>query len=250
MTDARLPVIPHRNAIDTLFLDVGNTLISMDFDWIADVLGEAGLDVSAEAVRRAEAAARPATSRSLHTQSEREPERLFRYRFGLILDEVEARTLDRADGDRAALLDLLNQRLRVERGTRRLWSMVMPRIPAALEQLVAAGLQLVVVSNADGTIENELVEAGLRPHFDVVIDSHHVGFEKPDRRIFEVALERSGADPARTLHVGDLYDADVTGARDAGVHALLLDPYLDWPPLDCASLGSLPELVEHWDGIV
>ena len=66
MNDARSPSVPPREAVDTLFLDVGNTLISMDFDWIAGVLAEAGLYVPAEAVRRAEAAARPETSRRLH----------------------------------------------------------------------------------------------------------------------------------------------------------------------------------------
>ena len=248
MNDARSPSVPPRDAIDTLFLDVGNTLISMDFDWIAGVLAEAALQVPAEAVRRAEAAARPETSRRLHTQSEREPERLFRFRIGLMLDELEARTEARADRDREALLDLLNQRLRVERGARKLWSMVMPRVPESLDRLRAVGLQLVVVSNADGTIAEALAEADLEHHFDVIIDSHDVGFEKPDPRIFEVALERAGADPARTLHVGDLYDADVTGARGAGLEALLLDPYRDWPELDCASLGSLAELVERWGG--
>jgi ribonucleotide monophosphatase NagD (HAD superfamily) len=40
-----------------------------------------------------------------------------------------------------------------------------------------------------------------------------VGCEKPDRRIFEQALRQSGARPEQTLHVGDLYHADVTGRR-------------------------------------
>ena len=61
-----------------------------------------------------------------------------------------------------------------------------------------------------------------------VIDSALVGYEKPDPRIFAAALERTGADPDRTLHIGDLYHADVVGARTAGIHALLLDPYGDW----------------------
>jgi len=238
--------IPDRDAIDTLFLDVGNTLISMDFDWIAEVLAEGGLDVPPEEVRRAEAAARPATSRSLHTHSEREPTRLFRFRVGLMLDEIEARTDTRAALERDGMLDLLNQRLRAERGARKLWSMVMPGVPEALAALAGAGLRLVVVSNADGTIEEALCEAGLDHHFHTIIDSHHVGYEKPDPDIFHAAIERSGADASRTLHVGDLYHADVTGAWSAGVHALLLDPYGDWSEIDCARLRSLPEFVERW----
>jgi HAD superfamily hydrolase (TIGR01509 family) len=246
MSDRASRRIPHRSAIDTLFLDVGNTLISMDFDWIAEVLAEGGLQVGPEAVRRAEAAARPETSRRLHAHSEREPTRLFRFRIALMLDELEARTEARADVGREALLDLLNERLRVQRGRRKLWSLVMPRVPESLERLRASGLRLVVVSNADGTIEEALEEADLRDYFDAIVDSHVVGFEKPDPRIFETALGRAGADPVRTLHVGDLYDADVTGARSAGLHALLLDPYRDWPELDCPVLEELAHLADLW----
>ncbi len=246
MTDRSVPALPHRHAIDTLFLDVGNTLISMDFDWIAAVLAEADLRVEPEAVRRAEAAARPATSAQLHAHTEHDPERLFRFRVGLMLDELEARTDARADRGRSDLLDLLNQRLRVERGGRKLWSMVMPGVPEALERLRGQGLRLAVVSNADGTIEEALVEAGLAHHFDVIVDSHLVGFEKPDPGIFEVALGRAGAEASRALHVGDLYDADVLGARAAGLHAILLDPYGDWPELDCPVLGALGELAARW----
>lgn len=246
MPDRPARSLPDRSVIDTLFLDVGNTLISMDFDWIAEVLREGGRDVAPEHVRRAEAAARPATSRSLHAHSEREPERLFRFRVGLILDELDARMPPAAGLPRPAMLDLLHRRLRVERGRRKLWSMVMPGVPDALATLAASGLALAVVSNADGTIEEALEEAGLARFFSVIVDSHHVGFEKPDPGIFRVALDRSAARPPRTLHVGDLYDADVTGAWAAGLHALLLDPYGDWPGIDCPRLGALSELAEAW----
>ena len=49
-------MIPY-DQIDTLFLDVGNTLISIDFDRVAGELGQRGVRSSAEAISRAEAAA-------------------------------------------------------------------------------------------------------------------------------------------------------------------------------------------------
>ena len=108
-----------------------------------------------------------------------------------------------------------------------------------------AGLQLAVVSNSDGSVESSLVDQGLRSHFSAIFDSHVVGFEKPDPRIFERALEVCGAKPDRTLHIGDLYAADVVGARGAGVHPLLLDPFDDWGDVDCARLPDLTSLGEH-----
>ena len=88
-------------------------------------------------------------------------------------------------------------------------------------------------------------DAGLRGHFAHVIDSAIVGAEKPDPRIFEHALEAAGASAERTLHVGDLYSVDVVGARAAGVHAVLLDPFGDWGEVDCARVADLVALRER-----
>jgi HAD superfamily hydrolase (TIGR01509 family) len=113
----------------------------------------------------------------------------------------------------------------------------LPGVAEALVELRALGLRLVVVSNSDGTAERGLTRLGLRQLVDAIVDSQIVGFEKPDPRIFQHAL--AGRDPATTLHVGDLYSVDVVGARRAGIHALLLDPLGDWPPVDCARLPDV-----------
>ena len=224
-------MVPY-DAIDTVFLDIGNTLISIDFDWVADELDRRGLSVTAEALRRAEAAARPGYSRQLFVEGVEPGVDLF----GRYLAAIFAR-LDGADaaGARrlATLADDLRPVLRPGGRASALWRSVMPRVPEALDRLRALGLRLVVVSNSDGTAEHSLEIAGLRHHVDAVVDSALVGFEKPDPRIFHHALALCGADAVRTLHVGDLYHADVLGAREAGVHAVLLDPYDDWPDVDC-----------------
>ncbi len=129
--------------------------------------------------------------------------------------------------------------------TQRLWSSVLPGVVPSLEKLRSWGLNLIVVSNSDGTVEESLIEQGLRPYFSWVVDSHWVGFEKPDARIFQHALSL-GDDPAeRTLHVGDLYHADVLGARSVGIHPILLDPFGDWPELDCERAADLPAVVQQ-----
>ena len=92
----------------------------------------------------------------------------------------------------------------------------MPGVPDALARLQAQGLRLVVVSNSDGTVEQSLIEAGLRPYMTHVVDSALAGYEKPDPRIFLHALAHTGAVAGRTLHIGDLYHADVLGARAPG----------------------------------
>ena len=58
-----------------------------------------------------------------------------------------------------------------------------------------------------------------------LIDSGAVGVEKPDPRIFHLALDALDADPARTAYVGDMPRFDVVGANRAGLRPLLMDPY-------------------------
>ena len=100
-------------------------------------------------------------------------------------------------------------------------------------------MKLVIVSNADGTIEEGLSHFGIRHYIDHVVDSHVVGFEKPDPRLFYYALEISDSDPETTVHIGDMYHVDVLGAWSAGLHALLIDPFDDWENIDCERMPDL-----------
>jgi HAD superfamily hydrolase (TIGR01509 family) len=89
-----------------------------------------------------------------------------------------------------------------------------------------------------------LERLGLARFFDVVLDSHLEGVEKPDPRLFALALERSGGRAETTLHVGDFYWIDVRGARNASVHAVLLDAADLYPDADCPRVRSLGELAD------
>jgi HAD superfamily hydrolase (TIGR01509 family) len=276
--------IPYKQ-IETLFLDAGNTIVSMDFRWIADELGKRGVNTTVEALCRAEAAARPVISKKLSQLKSTELAHFFLFYLRTMLDRLPdlnktrpfvarlhsdeiSRCSRRTKGD-AAHISANMRRVLPERSTkvlenvpdmdslvadvasalknsktRRLWSMVMPGVPEALKRLNKMGLQLVVVSNADGTVDALFHEIGLRHLFDHVIDSGVVGFEKPDPRIFRHALSKSGAKPETTLHVGDVYDVDVAGAWSAGLHALLLDPFDDWKGVDCERLPDLTALAD------
>jgi putative hydrolase of the HAD superfamily len=236
--------IPY-GSLDTIFLDAGNTLISVDFAWVAAELRARGVACSEDELCRAEAAGRPAVSRRVAARARTESDDGFRfYLTGIVSGLSAARALSRVRLDHLVLE--LTEVLRVPGQSKQLWSRVIPGVPEALARMQAAGLRLVVVSNADGSVEAGLAELALRPFFEAVHDSHRVGFEKPDPRIFAHALACAGADPRRTLHVGDLYAADVVGARAAGIHALLLDPFGDWSDAeaDCERLPDLPRVAD------
>jgi putative hydrolase of the HAD superfamily len=96
-------------------------------------------------------------------------------------------------------------------------------VPGVLAALRAAGCRLVVVSNWDVSLHAALADAGLAPLVDGAISSAEAGAAKPAPAIFARALELAGGiAPAEALHVGDDLDADVGGARAAGIPALLV----------------------------
>jgi putative hydrolase of the HAD superfamily len=231
---------------DTVFLDVGNTLISIDFGWMADELAARGHPCGAGALLRAEAAARPAYSRRLFVEGVPAGTDLFREYLRSIVSGIDAIAALPPDAGEALLADL-RVALRPDGKASSLWKLVMPGVPDALARLARRGLRLVVVSNSDGTVARSLDAAGLLPHLALVIDSALVGFEKPDPRIFLAALARAGAEASRTIHVGDLYHADVLGARGAGITPLLLDPFGDWPDPDCLTARDLGDLADAFE---
>ncbi|HEY3142962.1 MAG TPA: HAD family hydrolase [Acidimicrobiales bacterium] len=107
-----------------------------------------------------------------------------------------------------------------------------PGAAEALARLESAGYPLAVVSNSShGQIERLLTEFGLcgtsgpGARMAVVLDSHVVGIEKPDVRIFELAARALGTPPSRCTHVGDSVSVDVVGAEAAGMAAIHIDPY-------------------------
>jgi putative hydrolase of the HAD superfamily len=223
-------------ALDAVLLDVGNTLIGMDLELIAELAAAEGVALTLERLARAEAAARPALSRFLGDASA-STEAGATLRFYL-------RTMLTALGYDGDVDDVIPRLAAAVRGvpTVRLWSRVLPGVPDALAALRRSGLRLVVVSNADGTVAEGLTRAGLREHFDGIADSFLVGAEKPDPRIFRHALALAGCAPERALHVGDLYAVDVLGARSAGVRGVLVDPYGDWDGVDCERVRDVPTL--------
>lgn len=236
------PSLPY-SQLKTLFLDAGNTIVAMELKYIASALKTEGITCNLSDLRRAEAAARPVVSAALPRL--RSTESIGSFEF--YIREMLLRTpMTPAVGEEEVVALAHNMVPLLDRiGRVKFWSSIIPGTRDALDAFRARGLQLVVVSNSDGTVNELLTDVGLRDCFDAVIDSHVVGYEKPDPKIFLHALKVVEADAKTTLHVGDLYEADIVGARAAGVHALLLDPYNDWPSVDCERAGDLKELLRR-----
>ncbi|MBI5707064.1 MAG: HAD-IA family hydrolase [Armatimonadetes bacterium] len=92
-----------------------------------------------------------------------------------------------------------------------------------LDRLAQGELKLAVISNWDVSLHRVVRALGVADRFEFVLASLEEGVEKPDRRLFEVALEKLGLEPGEVLHVGDDPIDDVSGALGAGMQALLID---------------------------
>jgi HAD superfamily hydrolase (TIGR01549 family) len=221
--------------IRTLFLDAGSVLVHPNWWRISEALARHGLDVAPEALRDADPHVRFAidTADRIATTNDAE-------RGGIFLHAV----LDRAGVPRGSARDAALDDLYAYHMEHNLWEHVPDDVRPALARLKAAGLQLVVASNANGALARMFDRVGLTAWFHTVCDSHVEGVEKPDPRFFRIVLARCGGDAATTVHVGDLYHVDVLGARSAGLGAMLYDPHDLYGGVDVGRVHSLPELAD------
>jgi HAD superfamily hydrolase (TIGR01509 family) len=222
--------------IETVFLDAGGVLVNPNWERVAAALGRHGVAVTAAALESAEPHAKKQLDTGQAIQATNDTTRGWLY-FNLVLQQAG---LALSPATEAALKELAEYHAR-----HNLWESVPREVPDALDRLRAAGHRLVVVSNSNGTLRKIFTRLDLARHFDVLIDSSDVGVEKPDARIFQLALERSGARPETTLHAGDFFHVDVVGARAAGLQAWLIDAAGLYADHDVTRVPSLAALVDR-----
>jgi HAD superfamily hydrolase (TIGR01549 family) len=108
----------------------------------------------------------------------------------------------------------------------------MPYVHTALEALETQGYRLGVICNT-GMAGGRVLREVLRRHrllgfFGATVFSNEFGISKPHPSIFTHTLDAlGGVLPAEALHVGDLEELDVEGARRAGLHSALYAPDAD-----------------------
>ncbi len=196
---------------EAILFDAGGTLIRVDGQRFC---AAAGLPHLPEAFISAEAEATGA----VRSWILRHPESTDEERMPLFLDRfLQALGVEgRPEREAAA------RRIAQEHDRANLWSGAAPGAHETLQILRERGYRLGVVSNADGRVQRLLEEAGLATHLETILDSAHVGVEKPDPRIFLAATERLNLPPSSCAYVGDVYEIDILGARAAGLRAILI----------------------------
>ena len=220
-----------------IFFDAGNTLLRMNYGAIAQALAREGVAMAPEALARADWSARVRLDADLHahrtsTESVTTADRYLRY------------VLEGAGVTDARVVTAVAAWRRTYNPPVGVWNTAEPLAAEALALARDAGLRTAVISNSNGSVRQILESLGLGRHLDFVLDSGEVGVEKPDARIFRLALERAGVAPAEAAYVGDLYSVDVLGAGGAGLRAVLLDPGGCWGQRDCLVARDVLEAVK------
>jgi putative hydrolase of the HAD superfamily len=95
-----------------------------------------------------------------------------------------------------------------------------------LQSLRQAGYVVGLVSNRDHELDTLATQYGFRQYLDFTLSGGQARSFKPDSRIFRLALQMAGDLPAaQVVYVGDNYYADVVGALNVGMDAILVDPH-------------------------
>lgn len=226
--------------IKAVFFDLYNTLVTYDppREVIeAKLLKEFGIEIEPKALLRPimladefiyeEHARKPLSKRSREETTE-----LYIKYHGIILKEVGI------EPSKELILGLLGKWMNFK-----LKMVLFDDVAPALTSLKERGLILGLISNVDRDISALYQELGLSRWLQVMVTSQEVGFNKPQPEIFLAALERVRLKPAEAIYVGDQYQVDVVGARNAGMLGILLDRGGFFTEItDCPRIQSLTEI--------
>lgn len=77
-----------------------------------------------------------------------------------------------------------------------------------------------IIANQSLGTEERLEYHGILEYIDLVVASAEEGVAKPDRRIFEIGLERSNCKPVNAIMIGDRIDNDIIPAKRMGMNTI------------------------------
>lgn len=221
-----------------LIFDAGGVLVFPDFNLLADIANRVGIETSPLEITQEHAKLLRALDGHV-AQHHRFP--AIQYFLDIFKQVTESEERARA---------ALELTLQADE-SRHIWATTQPWVGETLQKLAAQGYHMAVISNSDGRVDQILQDLNLREYFKIVIDSFVVGVEKPDSRIFEIAVQQLNWDPAETIYIGDVFYIDVWGANRSGLGAVHLDMmglYTGWEGIHIPTINELPALLAKMDG--
>lgn len=134
------------------------------------------------------------------------------------------------------------------------WDAAAPGVPTEgmenfLEYLKNKGIRTGVISNiayAQSVVAGRINHMLPGNSFEFIITSSNYIFRKPSKRIFDLALEKSGLNPDETWYIGDQYECDIKGALNAGIFPVWYIGAIDLPYKDDKNILT----VKTWDKLM
>jgi putative hydrolase of the HAD superfamily len=222
--------------LKAVLFDAGNTIVLINYAVVIKALAAEGFEFEEARVRGAEYRARVRLDPILAQRNSTESPNIFQTYMRFVCEDLGV--------EWGAAAERAFRRIAEYNRQHNLWNQANPQAPFVLERLRQRDLAIGMISNSDGSIQRMITREGLAPYFRFVLDSRVVGVEKPDPRIFQMALERAGVAPDEAVYIGDLYSIDVVGSRAAGLDAILLDPAGLWGHVDCVKARDLSEAAD------
>lgn len=98
---------------------------------------------------------------------------------------------------------------------------------AILLYLKSKGYKVGLITNGKEFKQWEkLIRLGLYPFFDEIVTSESVGVEKPDAKIYQIAMDRLNVTKGTSIMVGNNFDVDIMGAYNAGMQSMIINSKL------------------------
>ena len=125
-----------------------------------------------------------------------------------------------------------------------------PEAKDVLTELQQKGLKLGLVSNGyEEGIHRDLRELNLeKSTFDIIVGVDTVQCMKPHPDIFKFALRKLKVRPEEAMFVGDEIELDYKGAKNVGMHALLIDRTEKQKQSGVRTIKNLKEILSQIDG--
>ena len=116
-----------------------------------------------------------------------------------------------------------------------------------VDYLKNKGYRMHICSNGFHEVQYKKLRAcGLFDYFDTIILSEDAGANKPSKQFFDYALQKSGAVKAKTLMIGDNFNTDILGAKQAGFDTAYFNRFPDYPAPEPATfeVTNLSQLMD------
>ena len=236
-----------RARVRAVTFDFGQTLAELDHDFLAVRADTFGAEVDPAAARDATVAAWQAygAAKSLGHARAWQAMMLELLRAGGVRPKRGATEPEYAEKIAQMLWDA--------QPLKNLWRKPIAGMFQLVRELAAHELPIGIISNSEGRLAELVQELGESEPFAAIVDSGRIGIDKPDPRIFEHAAKALGVPLAEIVHVGDAWEADVIGARNAGAQAIWFAPTDDraLPPgvVACRDAPELRHALTHHFGL-